>query len=455
VSAGQATVVKIQVEGAAAVKPSGNGTPWWSTAFAPALAAAIAGLFALGNLLRQSRSDRDKEKSRVRLTQLDPLRVAAIDLYRRLNDLSMELKDVPSFPLDNTGRYSYAQFTVDLHFIKGEGSDGISDVFPTDGKSWSRYRNDLPFFRAWVNANGHNAMVTLYSTAMYFYYARNARFEFPSAAFSSKDAQLCFAYINDVRRSLGTASGIWPALQDSIGIQMRNQADRVAGYQEFCDKIIDKEGHIWFLRLIDFYKDAHMKLNEDAGTKYEIPSTIDSLEQLIRLLNQSLGFSVNDGLETSHDKIAKSDKLRALGYFESSRGLMWQSSARFRESLTMYEMIDPNLRGQVSVYVKECQAQLTKLYTNIEKFGFDTKDQNQFDLASQHFEQCYFISKSLNDRSRMGDSLLNQGEARLAIHDATGARRCIEAAIVMFEQIKKKGDDRLKTARSKLEGMSS
>jgi hypothetical protein len=46
-------------------------------------------------------------------------------------------------------------------------------------------------------------------------------------------------------------------------------------YKEFCTKIIDPWEHIWFIRLLDFYRDIHMKRD------IEIPKIVSALEQLI------------------------------------------------------------------------------------------------------------------------------------------------------------------------------
>ena len=46
-------------------------------------------------------------------------------------------------------------------------------------------------------------------------------------------------------------------------------------YKEFCEQLIDQQAYIWLLRLIDFYRDAHLKLD------VEIPRIIRSLDDLI------------------------------------------------------------------------------------------------------------------------------------------------------------------------------
>ncbi len=43
----------------------------------------------------------------------------------------------------------------------------------------------------------------------------------------------------------------------------RRQANgKVMNYRQFCSQLIDKWDHIWFTRLLDFYKDIHMKRND-------------------------------------------------------------------------------------------------------------------------------------------------------------------------------------------------
>src|SRR2546429_641174 len=62
-------------------------------------------------------------------------------------------------------------------------------------------------------------------------------------------------YISLVREAFGGTYGIWSAVQDSLGSYVGTPDGGVKSYRDFCSEIIDDQKYVWFLRLIDFFKD--------------------------------------------------------------------------------------------------------------------------------------------------------------------------------------------------------
>ena len=51
-------------------------------------------------------------------------------------------------------------------------------------------------------------------------------------------------------------------MQDSLGTYLETKDGTVKNYRQFCEAIIDEVDNIWFNRLIDFYRDIHLKWDD-------------------------------------------------------------------------------------------------------------------------------------------------------------------------------------------------
>ncbi len=193
----------------------------------------------------QGRVERDREIYRSRLKYLSPLRIAAEDIRDNLRNILARF-DRPD-QLD--------RLVSDFGRIKdGSEKNGLTPQ--------------------WYNDDGHDAASTLYSTAVYFACAGRIRTELPFFEFGAGDEEALLRHISSVRECFSGTSGIWELLQDSIGSYVRREDGGVINYREFCRELMDSEKQAWYLRLLDFYKNARSK-------KEDFERIQESLDQLI------------------------------------------------------------------------------------------------------------------------------------------------------------------------------
>jgi hypothetical protein len=81
--------------------------------------------------------------------------------------------------------------------------------------------------------------------------------------------------LTEVREAFGGEHNLWVEMQDSLGEYVTEPDGRIMNYKGFCTKIIDPWEHIWFIRLLDFFRDIHLK------REVELPRLTSALEQLI------------------------------------------------------------------------------------------------------------------------------------------------------------------------------
>jgi hypothetical protein len=220
----------------------------------PALGVVAAFLTTHYKLKQEHRHAQENEKENIRLKFLNPLLVSCEDLLGRLIDIKRRRKDPKKQP---------------------------------DMQRWfrdiKRRMTDEPHARAlWVNDEGYFAISSLYITAVYFHYASVIRRSFPFIELSSGGASALLSHLSYVRISLGGKFGIWEVMQDSLGAYLATADGNIKTYRQFCEQLANETDSAWFNRLIDFYSDIHLKL-DDHLDNIEI-----ALKQLISFLNDNL-----------------------------------------------------------------------------------------------------------------------------------------------------------------------
>lgn len=201
------------------------------------------------NVRLQQDAEKAREKAKIKVQYLNPLRVAAGDLVEKVKDIQAKLTQ------DGSRKF-------------------LKDTF-TEIKEKDREQRDE--FARWCNGFGHYAMSTIYVTAVYFAHASKIRFELPFIDLDPKDDQVLLDHLSNVRKTFGGEYNLWETIQDSTGSYLRKADGTILNYKEFCEKIIDKAEHLWFLRLIDFYRDIDMKQGD-------LPKIHDSLTRLIQFV---------------------------------------------------------------------------------------------------------------------------------------------------------------------------
>lgn len=255
---------------APAAKAMDDTTKVLLTLFLAPLLGVVAAFFTTRYKLRQERDDdRDKEKEHIRLKILNPLLIAAEDLLDRLTDIERRRKD-PAKAADMIRWFAQVK------------------ALP---------RQDAGRLAFWANDEGYFAMSTLYVTAVYFYYASTIRRDFPFFELASGSESTLLSHLSDARLSIGGKFGIWEAMQDSLGAYLAKDAT-VKNYRQFCEMIIDEKEAPWLNRLVDFYRDVHMKLDDHLG------NIEHSLRALIEFLRLNLGIRAL-GYRLDSESIAK------------------------------------------------------------------------------------------------------------------------------------------------------
>jgi hypothetical protein len=229
-------------------------------AFAAILSAVIAGIVAVTISFFTARSqvkqlknrfeyeqlaERERDREKKRIQYLDPLVVSATDLLDKISRLREELNKKEDF-------------------WKG-----------TFNEVKTRDRNKREDFAFWCNGYGAGAVTALYVTVVYFARASRIRSELPFIQLGPSDDQLLLTRLTDVREAFGGEQNLWVEMQDSLGEYVTEPDGRIMNYKEFCIKIIDPWEHIWFIRLLDFYRDIHLKRDS------ELPRIASALERLI------------------------------------------------------------------------------------------------------------------------------------------------------------------------------
>jgi hypothetical protein len=201
----------------------------------------------------QQEMEKKREEEKNRIQYLNPLRISAEDLERRLKEIVNDM-------------------------INERMKIRISADFEHINENNIANRRE---FEKWCNIDGYFCMATIYITSVYFSRANKLRSEFPIAQLDPADDEELLGKLSRVRTSFGGRYGIWETIQDSLGSYTRKSDDSLMNYREFCGEISDSNKHVWFRSLIDFYVNFHMKL------EYEVPSILKSLEELVKFLRDT------------------------------------------------------------------------------------------------------------------------------------------------------------------------
>ena len=188
----------------------------------------------------------NEERAKTQLQYLNPLRLSAMDLQRRLSIIEEKIQSKDRL-LINT-----------LNELKTKIKD------PED-------------FVIWANGWGEFALSALYVTLVYFARAGTIRTELPFVQLSTGDDNKLLDRLERVRRALGGEWGIWVDLQDSLGSYMRRTEGGLLSYREFCTELSQPSSFPWFHKLVEFYRDLHLKTPDQ---RKEMADSLDLLVQL-------------------------------------------------------------------------------------------------------------------------------------------------------------------------------
>jgi hypothetical protein len=194
---------------------------------------------------------KEREDDKKRIQYLDPLLVAATDLRGKISELHDQLSTREDF-----WKRSFDQV-----------------------KAFDR--NKRSEFAYWCNGEGAGPITTLYVTCVYFARATRIRSELPFIQMGPHDDKSLLHHLTEVRNAFGGEHNLWIEIQDSLGEYLSDSNGRVMNYRSFCNQLADPWDHIWFIRLIDFYRDVHLKRT------HELPRIQTALKELISFLKSA------------------------------------------------------------------------------------------------------------------------------------------------------------------------
>ena len=212
----------------------------------------------------QQEMDKKREEEKNRIQYLNPLRISAEDLKRRLEEIVDVMQD----------EQEKIKITNGFDYIN-ESSIGNRKAFDK-----------------WCNIDGYFCVATLYMTSVYFSRANKLRAEFPIAQLDPDEDEKLLRLLSQVREAFGGRHGIWETIQDSIGSYTRKPDGSLMNYREYCGEIADSDKHVWFRSLIDFYVSFHKKLD------YEVKEVLSALDELSSFLKE-MQKRKNNGLQMS------------------------------------------------------------------------------------------------------------------------------------------------------------
>jgi hypothetical protein len=197
-------------------------------------------------LAQQAKENEDRAKNQ--LQYLNPLRVTAIDLRSRINNINKRISRNDRLLQDT------------LRELK------------------SKAQGDQAAFASWANGWGEYSLSTLYTTMLYFARAARIRSELPFVRLSSDDDEELLKKLSEVREAFGGDYGIWESLQDSLGSYMWKEDAHLLTYREYCNQLADPSSYVWLRRVSHFYRDLKDKKPEE---RQRMVDSLTGLEQFL------------------------------------------------------------------------------------------------------------------------------------------------------------------------------
>ena len=242
--------------------------PIWVELVIPVLTAVCGALTAF--VVAQYQSSRTSRKellakqAAVQFAYLDPLRMAAESLAWKFFNIEQKIRE--NKPESGGLEWMLRMF----HYVKEPREYLNRELSFTD-------------YSAWCNGEGFFAVSTIYAAAVYLLHARRARRE------CVKDIEL-MRNLEAVRHALGHEYGIYVMLQDSMGEYVADEKGMEIGYRQFCTRLFHEEERLWFLNLMDYFRDISKKTAEQRG------AIMLSLHNLLAYLGQTTGIQADDPL---------------------------------------------------------------------------------------------------------------------------------------------------------------
>ena len=211
---------------------------------------------------KASRKETMAKQAEIQFIFLDPLRIAAENLAWKF--FSIEQKVRKHEP--GSGGLEWMRRT--FHCVKEPKAILARDP------SYAEYG-------WWCNGEGFFAVSTIYAAAIYFLHARRARRE------CAKNIAL-MQKLDAVRLALGHEYGVYVMLQDSMGEYVGDEKGMEIGFRMFCTKLFHEDERLWFLNLLDYFREIDKKTPEQRR------KIMDALHELLTYLKKTTGSEIAD-----------------------------------------------------------------------------------------------------------------------------------------------------------------
>jgi hypothetical protein len=217
-------LVNLMIEPLLATATKAGNPSILETLLSSSIAPLIATISTLIVLYLNQRIEQGKNKQKLLLEYLNPLRLSLEENYNRVNRIKAILD-----------KEKVAQ---DLLVI--QTPQEVSDK-PS----------------IWFNESGCFLISSCYLTACMFYHLKKVREDLPYLNLGGANDTKLWQCMFGVNLAFTQDLGIYYVIQYSIGHDMYSQeTQQLLSYREFCQRLQDQEERVWFDRLISFYLDA-------------------------------------------------------------------------------------------------------------------------------------------------------------------------------------------------------
>ena len=202
---------------------------------------------------RENKAQRRRERERVNLTYLNPLRFYLVENHFRLSEI--------------------------LRRVSEEGGRCEALLFVDDPKEISQQNAE------WFNGQGCYLISSCYLTACLFHQMRKVRDALSFLELGKNDDTELMVRMTKVNLGFLRDFGIFYLTQPSIGNDMflREEA-RLISYREFCQLLQDPERRVWFDRLLEYY------IESGRGEKLaRVNDALSAMQELSRFLDDAVG----------------------------------------------------------------------------------------------------------------------------------------------------------------------
>jgi hypothetical protein len=202
---------------------------------------------------RENKAQQRRDRERVNLTYLNPLRFYLVENHFRLTEI--------------------------LRRVSDEGGRCEALLFVNSPKDVSEKNAE------WFNGQGCYLISSCYLTACLFYQMRRVRDDLPFLRLGKNDDTKLMALMIKVSLGFLRGFGVFYLTQPSIGNDMYlREEGRLMSYREFCQLLQSPERRIWFDRLLVYY------LETGQGAKLaRVENALSAIQELSGFLDDAIG----------------------------------------------------------------------------------------------------------------------------------------------------------------------